>query len=536
MERRYVIAITIAAIVVLSSFGVFFISQNLSEKRNRDGEVHLVLNAHFLNGDPSGNFPSQISVVINSIVPDVLDESHVYYNASSMNSQSNPVNDIIYQGSANGSQINAYLPSAQLENISSEWKALFPNQSMTVSLEMNAYFRVIRNDSLFIYQYYNNIPYVPGSVPILSNLNAYFNLTNPIAVFALNQSASANNTFPSSPRTFGQIGPGPCPPGDISTSILATNESTGPFPLMAADLNLPSNSDFNFGFVNTHATVNLEFNSNEGTKTSESLNYTGTTMSANASWGGSAYATIGGIANTLPFGEKNVSAILLPNVTTEATYFETTYYEPYDSDECEVVGHTYSTSVEVVSVKNNNFNTSSSYTYNMFDRHSAMWWAVYDAFGLEQANTVDLASGDNNVNVSYTQYSSGYTSASSAEAQTQKAVSVFAAGVGMAFAVNAAFDVIPLAGSAEDAANEVSLTLATYGLGDAIMSAFSSISYSTSTNLQFNYVLLGNQAYNTTGSSLSVSIYESSGGISADISGTNYNFNSPVTYLVANPP
>ena len=535
MERRYVITVIIAAVVVVSSLGVFFVSQNFARNPNQGGELHLVVSANFLNDPPLGSYPSQMSVVINSIVPDVLDQSHLYFNASPMNSQSNPVNEIIYEGSANGSQINTYFSPTQLNNISSEWRTLYPNRSISVSLEMNAYYRAIKNNSVFIYQYYNNIPYTPGTMPVLSNLSAYFNLTDPIATFPLNQSTATNGTPPSAPHSFGQIGPGPCPPGDISTNILATNTSTGPFPLMFADLNTPSNSDFNFGFINTHATINLEFNSNEGTKTSKSLNYTGTTMSTKTSWGGSSYAVIGGIANTLPFGEKNVSMIYLPYVTTEATYFETTYYEPYGSNECEVVGHSYSTSVEVVSVQNNDFNTSSSYTYNMFNRHSTMWWAVFDALGLKQVSTVNLAPNDNNVNVSYTQSSSGYTSAAGAEAQTQKAVSVFVAGVGTAFAVNAAFDVIPLVGSAEDAANEVGLTLATYGLGDAIMSAFSSISYSTSTNLQFNYVLLGNQPYNTTGSSLSVSIYESLGGISANIGGTNYDFNSPVTYLVANP-
>jgi hypothetical protein len=533
MSYKPAIAIIIA-LVVVSSTGAFFVSQNFDKNPNHQGETHLVMNAHIQNGPPLSNSTNQTSLVINSIVPDVLSD-HVLYNASTMSSLSNPVNEIIYDGGANGTVINTYISTTELNKISSEWVSLYPNNSVTVSLEMNAYYRIVLNNSVFVYQYYNNIPYTPGTIPVLSNLTAYFNLTDPIAVFPLNQSVSPNGAPPSAPHSFGQIGPGPCPPGDISTSILATNTSTGPFPLMVADMNLPSSSDFNFGFVNNHASINLEFNSNEGTKTSKSVNYTGTTMSTKASWGATSYAVIGGIANTLPFGEKNVSMIYLPEVTTEATYFETIYYEPYGSNECEVVGHSYSTSIEVVSVQNNNFNTSSSYTYNMFNRHSSMWWAFFNALGLEQVSTVNLPQNANNVNVSYTQSSSGYTSAASAEAQTQKAVSIFVAGVGTAFAVNAFFDVIPLAGSAEDVANEAGLALATYGLSDAIVSAFSSISYSTTTNLQFNYVLLSNQPYNTTGSTLSVLLYESSGGIGANIGGTNYNFNSPVTYLVANP-
>ena len=110
------------------------------------------------------------------------------------------------------------------------------------------------------------------------------------------------------------------------------------------------------------------------------------------------------------------------------------------------------------------------------------------------------------------------------------------AGIGLGLAVATAAGVIPGASSAADAVDLVNEALAGASLDLAILSAFSSISYSTTLQMQYDTVNIGNQALGgTSGSSLNVNIFQASSQTQLDANGGVYYVNMPLTYIIGTP-
>ena len=478
----------------------------------------------FISGPGSGLNLSNVTVAIFSPVPTSLNSSHTF-NLSDVNQTNNPYEVRLFQGNANAQGIVMGHLSDQFFTIVKEWKNYMQNNTQQVSLMMYASLLYERNNSLYVYSYYNNIPFNPMSTEFLNsvpgvlsafNLSISFDIAHPSDVFPVNATATPAGT----------IGPGSC---RTQTDYTTTYDKTinTEIPLMSATLGPNSNSELNYGFTSFSGSLEMSFNSaSKNTLQSYAI------MTSSPSWSGTdnSFAESSASMNAYPQSNENVSMIYIPSVTLHVVATEITYQ--YDEvTYCKYVNGGTTTSITVTGVSNSNFDPYETFLSNV--ANSPYWYAIFGALAHTSDGQVSLSPGQTYSQWSFTGAASGYTSAASAEQTAVNAVSVTMAGIGLGLAVATAAGVIPGASSAADAVDLVNEALAGASLDLAILSAFSSISYSTTLQMQYNTFNVGNAALGgTSGSNLNVNIFQASSQTQLDANGGVYYVNMPLTYVV----
>jgi hypothetical protein len=223
-----------------------------------------------------------------------------------------------------------------------------------------------------------------------------------------------------------------------------------------------------------------------------------------------------------------IPSLTLHIVSTEITYEydETTY--------CSILNGGTSTSISVTGVSDSNFEPYESFLTNV--AKSPCRYYIFGAIAHTSTGQISLSHSQSYSQWSFADAASGYTSSASAEQTAVSAESVTMTGIGFGLAVATAAVVIPGASRAADAIDLVNEALAGSSLDLAILSAFSSISYSTTSQIQYNALNIGNQALGgTSGSSLAVNIFQVSAQTQLDANGGVYYVNMPLTYVTGIP-
>ncbi|OWP56462.1 MAG: hypothetical protein B2I17_05165 [Thermoplasmatales archaeon B_DKE] len=505
------------------------------EKSNSGPGIYVHVNFIQASSSPdvvtqSGNYNySNVSVGIFSPVPESLGNSNPH-NISVMNQSANPYEVRLFQGSANSNGlIQGYL-NAEFFNISSQWQKYASRGTENVSLSMLASYVYASGGNFYVYTYYNNIPYDPFSPGYNSgsdshfNVSVYFDMGNPSEVIPLNSTTIVNMSIPDV-RIGGS--------GDsCNTQYTTVYDKTisAPMPLMAASLDLPSNSELNYGFNQFSGSLEFAFNS---ASKNTLQHYVDTSTSP--SWSGTdgSFSATSASSNAYPTSSENVSSIYISGVSIHVVATDI-LYEYTDGANCAYINGGTTTSVSVTGISSNNLDPYEAFMSNV--ANSPYWYAIFNAMGMSQTGSVTLSPGQTIANQQFVASASGYTNAADAEAGAVNAASVMVASLGVELAIGTATGVIPGADSAVDAVALVNDALAGASLTLAIISAFSSISYSTSLSMTYSSINVGNQALGgTSGSSLTVNTYQSSTQSEIIVNGNVYTLNMPMTYVVGIP-
>ncbi len=478
---------------------------------------------------------SNISVAVFSPVPDSLSSTQGY-NVTGLNQTNNSYEVRLFQGQTNSTGVLEGFLGSEFYNIVKEWNSDKVNGTDAVSMMLYATYFYRAGNNIYSYYYYNNLPYDPlnpeytdpgSKISQPFNISFSIDLQGPVTVIPLNNTtvAAAGSKF--LPNTV--IIPGPCP-ASVEYDTKYSQTRTVPLPLMAGDLNLPSNSEFTFGF-SSFTGNNLEMSFNSATKNTMD-NFA--VMSSRYSWQGTdgSFSSLFGTSSANPSESKNLSMIYLPDVYLHVVATQIYYLYTYGKN-CRVVNGGISTSLTVTGVYNSNFNPKISFLSNI--ANSPYWYAIFDAMHHSSTGSKSLPANNTYSSWDFTGSATGYNSAASAEQTLENAVSVTFGALGAALAIGIAAGLIPGADSADSAVNEVAASLASASLTLAVLSAFSSIEWSATLDMTYNAIGIGNLVYSGTGSTLNVEIFQSTIQTALSISGSTYSANMPLSYVIATP-
>lgn len=543
-NKLLTIGIIALAVVAFSIPISSYYSDSHNLKKNTEGPlIHVSTVIEDADAAPFQDYTgsslnlSNVSVAIFSPVPDSLNSSQAF-NLTGMNQTSNPYEVRLFQGHASSDGIiNAHI-STEFFSIVREWLADIQNNNTDqVSMMMYASYTHEYNNSIYVYSYYNNIPIDPRIPALLEpgselqspfNISLYFDLSSPSQIISLNGSNVISMIKAGTPE--GQIGPpggGSCRTQTDYTTVYDRTFTTE-LPEMAAVLGSGSNSQLDYSFSSFSGSLEMSFNSvSKNTMDSYAV------QSSLPSWSGkdSSFTSNSGAGASDPTSNHNTSIIGISGVSIHVVATEIVYQGP-DGSSCEYTRGGTTTSITVTGVSDNNFNSSSIFLSTL--ANSPYWWAIVNSMSMKSVSTISISAGNSYQSWSFTGYADGYTNAADAEISAENAVSVTIASVGFGLAIGVAAGVIPGADSAVDAVDLVNEALAGASLDLAILSAFSSISYSTTLVMKYNSITVANQPYSGTGSNFIANVYEASTQTQIDFSSGVYNLNMPVALVEAN--
>ena len=530
-NKLLAIGIIALAVVAFSIPLSSYYSNSHSNEKNSEGPLihaHTVLEnadaAPFSSDSGSSSMNlSNVSLAIFSPVPDSLSLTKAF-NLTAMNQTGNPYEVRLFQGNAShDGDINAHL-SSRFFNIVREWISDITSGTGQVSLMLYASFTHEYNDSLYVYSYYNNIPFDPMNPELLSpvtqllspfNITIPFDLSHPSAIIPVNASDTVNMSAVS-------------PDGQADYTTVYDRTVTTELPEMAAVLGNGSDSSLTYGFTSFSGSLEMSFNS-----VSKNTLDTYAVQSSSPSWSGtdSSFSASSASSYSSPSPQsENVSMIYTPGVNIHVVATEILYPGP-DGSSCEYTRGGISTSITVTGISGNDFAPDVSFLSTL--ANSPYWYAIFSAMSVSPVSTISLNASHTSGLYSFTANASGYTNAADAEISAENAVSVTIASVGFGLEIGVAAGVISGADSAINAVDLVNEALAGASLDLAILSAFSSISYSTSLAMKYSSLSIGNQIISGSGSALSVYIYQASAQTQLNVNGGVYNVNMPLTLIEA---
>ncbi len=257
------------------------------------------------------------------------------------NLSDNPCIADVFNGRSNMNGIIDGYVNITLQRIAQIWRSIIPGQGYRVSLMEEATYSYIRNNTLYGFDYFNNIEYSPfnpifnsiesfefhnGISPLNLSSTLHFNLSHPVFEEKLNGSATAEIL---KEKSFREIGGGgsngnsnPCTPSVVDKTI-KIETFTGKLPLLYSSMNLPSYSEFGFFSVSVSANPTLKFNSVQHTE-GQSGTFQSTTPSydANIAYGG----LFSSDSIKVPY---NQTIEYISNVSFEALEYEVYYISTY---------------------------------------------------------------------------------------------------------------------------------------------------------------------------------------------------------------
>lgn len=527
MNRIILISIIIIIIIIAGIFIYYEIPhyniKTISAQTDSSSNPSIEIKAIFKNNFTLGQIiRKEFHAVVISPVPLFLGSGH--HEISNLNQTNNAFEVILFQKSVYNNDTLRGLMNPLINTIFEEWKSIASKNTLNVSLTLYSDYIIQTNDTLYVYQYFDNIPYSLDRLPNQFNATSYFDLSHPSFTFKIGSSSNIQPQLTCAPNTNCQT----------TTTIVNQTTITGPLPLMVAAINNTSQSYLAYDFASLQGSIELSFTSASASSSNKPA-YSITEISTQPSWSGTdnnfSYVNIPAAA--YPTNLANISMIYIPDVTYNAVELRTDYYALQGT--CYVyLGSVYSTSISVVSIVNNNFNPKINYLRNL--ANSPYWFQVINSISFTNTYTINLAPNSYIDYVTYTQYATGYTSVADALNTALNAVSIAVSSIGFGLAIADALSILPGAGTAADAISLINLSLAGVGLDLSIISAFSSIMYSTNAKLTFNSVGLSNlpNPYTDLSNNLIVYLYQATNQSFVVINGNTYYFNSPFTYIYAN--
>ncbi len=463
----------------------------------------------------AGNVTVQISAMLPST------HSYVAASLNGLSPTSNPYAEELFNWS--GPAVSAIsgnlLP--QFYPVDSAWLATIGPLTTSISLQLSATLNVVRNGSVQVYTYTNNIPFNPRAPPASFSAAVSFAPTPTFTVPLPPTSSTAASFSPAHPI------PNPCTPGYYWYPVNTTVLDNITFPLVMVDVaGSPSGSEVAYSLHYDTGTFEVSFNSATGYSTSSST-LSGLQMSTNAS--GSATqtnfqeVTEDAAANTFSGGHP-VTMIGLADVNMGVLNYRYDYLNEY----CEPISYTdeYQTILNPLGLSGSSFTflkAAMPTWFPQFMSSESDWGTIPPPISLPypsgQFNLYQVMSN-----------ATGYSNANSTLHGVVDFLTSLSMNLGIAAAASAALGFIPGSGDASAAACLAAIAAITgYIAGFATL--MSSISYSTSVHYAIEGYGVGNSPGAEYQGTLSGSVWEDSVSTSLQVSGQNLEPLMPMVYV-----
>jgi len=573
MMRKSLIAAAIVAVIIIGVFSSAFYYEHKDEKNLIIGPK-LTLSTITSSGNVTGNETVQVF----SEMPSMIGEF-----TSNFGNGIDISNKNIYNNSAfvellnatfpySGKSVNLFL-SPLFMKVADEWVSLLGSMegSQTPSLDIYATLSIVENGTLYVYSYYNNIPFNPFNVT-LSEFNgktdwfsnSSINTADYTSITFANLSLHANVSFDMNSPSFvvpiNISSPSMIPETQLSVYGGGGGQSgtfyeplwykniTLPLPLVATHISLNDSNALSYinniaAFVVGNGSINLNSN----------------TVSISTS------GTVTNQMSTDP--SLNVSDIIYPHGSIYVDASPTVF--PADANvDGETVGNNYTTSM--LAIDNATYELIHGNIIYVYDNAGHEFTKYLGNYTTVQISAIDSANGfrmegvylppaaygvvdklfNNNVSLGSLSpnqeiygstiwaNSQGYSNAVNVYSKIAKTLEIFSVSIGLGLAIEdalAATNAVDAdASEAEIVAESAKLISATLAMSADIISLYSSIDFiSSSTLTGFGYGVTNYAIPPTSGSSFYLLDHESTQPITFTANGETYKFYAPSNFIDA---
>jgi len=571
MMRKSVIAAAIVAIIIIVVFSSSFYYLYKDEKKD---EKNLIIGPKLTLSTitSSGNVTGIETVQVFSEMPSIIGEF-----TSNFGNGIDIGNKNIYNNSAfvellnatfpySGKSVNLFL-SPLFMKVADEWVSLLGSMegSQTPSLDIYATLSIVENGTLYVYSYYNNIPFNPFNVTLsefngktdwfsnssintadytsitFANLtlhaNVSFDINNPSFVVPIN--ISSPSMIPETQLSV--YGGGGGQTGTFYEPLWYKN-ITIPLPLVATHISLndsnalsiiSDSAAFGMGSVSINLNSNTVSTSTSGTVTNQmstdpSLNVTAITYPDASPVVYPADTNVNGET----VGNNGTTAMIaIDNATYELIHGDIIYvYYNAGHESAEYLGNY--TTIQISAI-----DTANGFRMEGVYLPPAAYGVVDKLFN----NNVSLGSLSPNQEIlgsTIWTYSQGYSNAANVYSKIAKTLKIFSLSIGLGLAIG---DAIAATNAADADASEaeivdesVSLISATLAMSADIISLYSSIDFISSGTLTgFEYGVTNYAFLYTSGSSFYLLDHESTQPIAFTANGETYTFYAPSNFIDA---
>jgi len=571
MMRKSVIAAAIVAIIIIVVFSSSFYYLYKDEKKD---EKNLIIGPKLTLSTitSSGNVTGIETVQVFSEMPSIIGEF-----TSNFGNGIDIGNKNIYNNSAfvellnatfpySGKSVNLFL-SPLFMKVADEWVSLLGSMegSQTPSLDIYATLSIVENGTLYVYSYYNNIPFNPFNVTLsefngktdwfsnssintadytsitFANLtlhaNVSFDINNPSFVVPIN--ISSPSMIPETQLSV--YGGGGGQTGTFYEPLWYKN-ITIPLPLVATHISLndsnalsiiSDSAAFGMGSVSINLNSNTVSTSTSGTVTNQmstdpSLNVTAITYPDASPVVYPADTNVNGET----VGNNGTTAMIaIDNATYELIHGDIIYvYYNAGHESAEYLGNY--TTIQISAI-----DTANGFRMEGVYLPPAAYGVVDKLFN----NNVSLGSLSPNQEIlgsTIWTYSQGYSNAANVYSKIAKTLKLFSLSIGLGLAIG---DAIAATNAADADASEaeivdesVSLISATLAMSADIISLYSSIDFISSGTLTgFEYGVTNYAIPPTSGSSFYLLDHESTQPITFTANGETYTFYAPSNFIDA---
>lgn len=461
MSKRKKIAFAIVAVslMVFGSLFAFFYITNANSQQYHNPEIDL--NFGFINNTSiapaiavSGNtgIPpalydynlANITVQIFATMPDYAALGSAITNLTVSNQENNSayVELFNYTGNLASKNVHGSL-NKMFRTIINEYRTIYrnsPNKNMTISMTIDASYYYVSGTNMYLYRYYNNIPFNPWKPNLIKGTNPY-NFVQQV-IFNMNQKPIVVSIAKA--KSLREVGP-----GGGSTRCIPIWETKapaigwGPLPQLVLEDPINSGYTLNAGVASYSGSFTTEIYSVQ-TTSPEDINgqVTGTEISQSSSWssGSSSFTLNTNLLNANPISGHNISILALQHVEYQVTVSQL-YIDVYSGDTLySTPTNTKTASFEVLNINNGTLAYEWGYLpiiYNMNSAQAGENWASFFNAGLQVDKTLKDPSGTTINNVNYTFQSSTLeyaTGKAEGSGLTSAGIAITALGIGISLA------------------------------------------------------------------------------------------------------
>ena len=520
MHTKYAIAVVVVLFVSASFVTTFYNGAFEDKNSQKSLGPTVVLSAYGKDGTSVSPIMNNLSIDLSIWVPSSNGEGKtINLNSSAVNwNQTIPLGPNFIQA------VNA-------------WKSFMNNKNSEPTMSLLVFYTKVIGSSLEIFEYYTNIPFNPFSANLVSQVfinNFTMNLVQPLTTIPLSSNNTPLTALSDSPSPMGEIGPGPCPPGDEQTVWTDNMSETGWYPLYIINSTVePSNEELSLTWASTSFQAQFEF---------DGLTSTNGVFLSSAN----GYATSGLVYNTqedtLVGNSQLYDLLYLTDTTVTWSFGKEEFFQPYGSNECEYLGSTpisvlkveysgaSSITAEGFSLPTGPLPSGSTYGNSIFDEY----WAEAVAYGFSneytnEAYNFTIPAGSYQTVSDFDIQSSSNLNSILNQIKDEGAEAMVISATGMILAIMAAAASAFPGGSTAADLGEIATIASIGGFIDSVVNLASSFTLVVSTQGSLQTMTAWNQIVNGADptSSVKVTMY--------DTGGNTYFNNNSVSYLARTP-
>ena len=573
-RKKAIIAIAVAAVMVISTLGVMTfllgpkpayynpdISLNVKFISNNSVSynVYSPQNPFFMTHTPFNTYNmSNITVDIYGSMPSFENMGDQSVNVTGPATNNSVYSQVFNSTSANSNgQINGSLDNA-FHRIISEYRSIYTlpqEKTISISLTMQADYQFIYQGKMYVYTYYNNIPFNPWSnsfgnsryAPYTFNAMVYFDMQKQPIVTPIN----TTNTLFYKEHLNSQISGVGSPP--VYNNIVKSHvyQYWGPLPVVMGNIPLNSTSGLPFDYYSVvQGKGCVSFSGSAVTSSSTHEVYTQLSSNGNSAWSDSAanftYSGIHSITSvSFPTYLENISMIGYGHFEYQMTVTTTTYI--FVEGPNSSYGSTATTAIiKLINGNNGTFDYEAGVLVNLFNipesnqsKFMNYDWKQFFGAGLSQDASFNISAGSYKdlINVSF--LATDFQTTASKAVNSLNKMALLWAGVSLGLTI-AAINATPLTGGSLLALSFTATGLITGGgaLGTSINASILSSQNPTmkisTAETNVTTVEFSNQVLPyATPNNMIVDLYQCGMPVTQYINGTPYTYYIQSPYLYA---